>query len=173
MIGNELIKLIIPRKITTWKQTHKTHKLIFTASEEIPTGKQTHKTHKTHKKSTVNKLIKLIKTPGKTQTHEFGNGGAAPDRVSGRLWQRLISRYEFYELPQALTCERKQYSIDRNIVHIRGSGKLIKLIELIRLMSPRPALSPRFRLRPHPGRISHPHPAQADRHVHHVLSGVL
>lgn len=132
LTGNKLIKLINAEELSTGKQTHKTHKLIFTASEEIPAGKQTHKTHKTHKKSTGNKLIKLIKSAGKIQTHEFGNGGAAPYRESGRLWLRLISRYEFYEFFSALTCEGKQYSIDRNSVQIRGSGKLIKLIELIR-----------------------------------------
>ena len=59
----------------------------------------------THFKSTGNKLIKLIKTAGKIQTHEFGNGGTAPKVESGRLQRVLIPQHEFYEFPPTQTRE--------------------------------------------------------------------
>ena len=126
--GNKLIKLI---KFLTGKQTHKTHKLILSERESSLTVKQTHKTHKTHKKSTVNKLIKLIAGAGNNQTHEFGTGATLPNWISGRFVTGLQAPYEFYEFPPALTCEEKQGSIDLKHVQKGTAGKLIELVKLI------------------------------------------
>jgi hypothetical protein len=127
-LRNKLIKLI---KFLTWKQTHKTHKLIRGGCAILSTGKQTHKTHKTHKKSNVNKLIKLIAGAGNNQTHDFGASVPLPDWESGRFIKGLQTSYEFYEFPPALTCEGKQGSIDLKHVQKGTAGKLIELVKLI------------------------------------------
>jgi len=125
------IKLIETHKFRTPKQTHKTHKLILSERESSLTVKQTHKTHKTHKKSTVNKLIKLIVGARNNQTHEFGACVTLPDWVSDRFIKGLQTSYEFYEFPPALTREGKQGSIDLKHVQKGTAGKLIELVKLI------------------------------------------
>lgn len=107
---NKLIKLINAEELSTGKQTHKTHKLIREGCAIISTGKQTHKTHKTHRKSTGNKLIKLIKRGAVDETHEFLKASPRRDEETTRDMRRLDSLNEFYEFPPTPTREEKQYN---------------------------------------------------------------
>ena len=112
--GNKLIKLInsFPRfieKISTWKQTHKTHKLISV-------------THETHKKL----IEKLIKKPSLLRA------GIAKTLHWQEYSKYLFLKYELYELLFNATCEgKKRAQISTIILYRDGLRETHKTHKLI------------------------------------------